>query len=90
MTRFSRNFGQLIDKITDIYPEFLKVANSKDLNHHLLPEDLLRAENVYNQLRFLYQKAIEEKQENTLNDENSSALKYKYENAERELTYFQN
>lgn len=62
------------------------MANSKDLNPQLLPEDMLHAENMFNQLNFMYQRAVEYAQE----EEKNATLKFSCDNAEREIAYYSN
>lgn len=85
-TRFSSNFGCLIGKIIELFPKFSKIASPKDVSSNLLPEDLLRAESVYNQLNFMYERAMELTQE----EEHNATLKYSFENAEREISFYTN
>lgn len=56
-TQFSKNFSTLYEKIAEVYPGFTKIATSMSIHPQLMPDDLLRAENVFNQLNFMYQKA---------------------------------
>ena len=60
-----------------------------------MPEDLLRAENVYNQLNFMYQRATEYKPnlskaiQEEMTDTNNQ-LKAQLENSQREIGYYKN
>lgn len=60
-----------------------------------MPEDLLRAENVFNQLSFMYKQAVlrREKHNETGNfgsNKSVAPLEFKLQNAERETNYYQN
>jgi hypothetical protein len=92
------------DKITELYPGFTKIATSDSIHPQLMPDDLLRAENVFNQLNYMYERAVEKAVPKgdvhnetgnfgaqAHNHANSlSALEFKLQNADRESHYYQN
>ena len=95
-TKFSKHLGKLYDKITEIYPSFQKIASSKSIHPQLMPEDLLRAENVYNQLNYMYTRAVQnEKNTEEIEDKaltqlehQNNTLNFQLENSAREISYY--
>ena len=100
-TPFSKMFKTLYHKINELYPSFANVANANSIHHRLQPDDLVRAQQVYNQLSFLYNRAIENPDECRDADHDAgnmsvraanneiNILRFQLENTQRETNYYQ-
>ena len=56
-TKFSANFEHLFANLIELYPGFQRFIT--DINSKMVPDEVLKAENVYKQLNFLYKQGLE-------------------------------